>query len=92
MPSDSVNYVDKLCCVDVNEFKVSVYPGVPQTTTSRRRCFMVTHFIKTPIKYIFSESLGIVDSVDLRQEIKTSPKIVSIFQKYRVSQREFVSG
>ena len=31
-------------------------------TTSRSRCFTVTHFIKPPIKYIFSESLIIAVS------------------------------
>ena len=64
-------------------------------TTSRSRCFTVAHFTKPPIKYKFSESLIIADFrllLDLRQEIKPFPKIAIIFQKYVVSQIDFISG
>ena len=58
-------------------------------------CFTVTRFIKTPNKvYIFWKlrNCRFRLLVDLRQEIKTFPKIALIFQKYIVSQVEFVSG
>ena len=60
--------------------------------TSRSRCFTVARFIKPPIKYTFFESLIIADSDYNTKEIKPFPKIAIIFQKYVVSQIEFVSG
>ena len=58
-------------------------------------CFTVTRFIKTPHKvYIFWKlrNCRFRLLVDLRQEIKTFPKIALIFQKYIVSQIEFILG
>ena len=70
--------------------------SVPQMTTSRSHCFTVTRFIKSPIKYIFYESLinncTFRLSLDIRQEMKPFAKIAIISQRYVVSQIEFVSG
>ena len=65
-------------------------------TTSRSHCCTVTRFIKSPIKYIFYESLinncTFRLSLDIRQEMKPFAKIAIISQKYVVSQIEFISG
>ena len=53
----SKKYAKKTAKNGVLQVKVSC--SIPQMTISRCRCFTVTCFIKTPIKYIIPESLGL---------------------------------